>query len=179
MSLSGYEQLLAALPGQPVLISGELIRFAGGISEAILLSRLAAWSEITDDAWFTKTTAEISAATALSPSQVVDARRNLRLRELIEEVRRGLPARLFYRVNADAIMRPRLAIAAPQYRKHRIPLELRVAVLKRDGYACRRCGASDHLQADHIIPEAKGGPTTAANLQTLCRTCNQQKGVRA
>jgi HNH endonuclease len=36
-------------------------------------------------------------------------------------------------------------------------------------------GVGDHLQADH---KSKSGPTTLANLQTLCCTCNQQKGAQ-
>jgi hypothetical protein len=64
----------------------------------------------------------------------------------------------------------------------RIPAGLRHAVLKRDRYACRACGASPAkegattLEIDHIVPAAQGGPTTLDNLQTLCAACNRGKG---
>lgn len=37
---------------------------------------------------------------------------------------------------------------------------------------CARCGATEKLELDHIIPR---GPHNRENTQTLCRTCNQRK----
>ena len=60
--------------------------------------------------------------------------------------------------------------------------KLRYQVLKRDNFKCCACGASPakdpsvELHIDHIIPWAKGGKTTADNLQTLCSKCNLGKG---
>ena len=68
--------------------------------------------------------------------------------------------------------------SAEQYRKSPIPTELRWAVFRRDNYTCRQCGLQEDLQADHVVPESKGGPTTMANLQTLCGGCNRKKGNR-
>lgn len=65
-----------------------------------------------------------------------------------------------------------------------VPLKDRWAVLKNDRYRCRKCGASpssDHnveLEVDHIVPVASGGKNDLANLQTLCRNCNQGKKDR-
>ncbi len=51
--------------------------------------------------------------------------------------------------------------------------ELRSATLRRDGYACQRCGADGRtLQAHHVIPRAAGGPDALENLVTLCRPCH-------
>lgn len=61
--------------------------------------------------------------------------------------------------------------------------ELRKEVLKRDGYKCKKCGASlkkePHLllEIDHIKPIAKGGKTVKSNLQTLCWKCNRKKNT--
>ena len=33
----------------------------------------------------------------------------------------------------------------------------------------------EDLSLDHIISVAKGGPTTAGNLQVLCKPCNVKK----
>ena len=46
------------------------------------------------------------------------------------------------------------------------------------GDSCRHCGATANLQADHIIPLARGGPHCLANIQPLCRSCNTSKGAR-
>jgi HNH endonuclease/Homing endonuclease associated repeat len=65
-----------------------------------------------------------------------------------------------------------------------ISLKDRWAVLKRDNYRCRKCGASpssDHnveLEIDHIIAVTNGGKNVIGNLQTLCRNCNQGKKNR-
>lgn len=64
------------------------------------------------------------------------------------------------------------------HNKKPISFSLRWEVFKRDDFRCKHCGTRDHLRADHILPESKGGPTTLENLQTLCRTCNSKKGVK-
>lgn len=61
---------------------------------------------------------------------------------------------------------------------------LRRNILQRDGFTCKKCGASlaeePHLllEVDHIIPVSKGGLTCADNLQTLCWKCNRKKGAK-
>lgn len=57
---------------------------------------------------------------------------------------------------------------------------LRYQVLRRDGYACRYCGAKPpdvELQVDHILAEALGGRTVAENLATACGSCNNGKSA--
>lgn len=57
--------------------------------------------------------------------------------------------------------------------------KMRFSIYKRDGYRCKYCGKTDRytsLEIDHIIPIAKGGKSKYDNLQTLCRSCNKNKG---
>lgn len=65
------------------------------------------------------------------------------------------------------------------YRKDPIPNKLRWQVFQRDGHRCVECGSGEDLTVDHIVAEIRGGKTTLANLQTLCRSCNCRKGARA
>lgn len=57
--------------------------------------------------------------------------------------------------------------------------ELRLEVLKRDGYMCRKCGAnlrgvfSRHIH--HIIPLARGGTNSKSNLISLCGDCHDKE----
>lgn len=62
-------------------------------------------------------------------------------------------------------------------RKKPIPASLRLQVINRDNGRCRACGIGDRdaLQADHIVPESKGGETSLDNLQALCGVCNNRK----
>jgi 5-methylcytosine-specific restriction endonuclease McrA len=57
-------------------------------------------------------------------------------------------------------------------------MELRVAVFKRDGFACVYCGVEHHEpHCDHIIPVARGGRSDLSNLATACPRCNASKGA--
>jgi len=49
---------------------------------------------------------------------------------------------------------------------------LRNQILKRDGYRCRICGRTHHLQVHHIIPLSRGGSNDPSNLITLCVVCH-------
>lgn len=69
-----------------------------------------------------------------------------------------------------------------------VPRERKLAVWRRDKWACRYCGcavvkAVDHRShhdrvatVDHIVPLAKGGTSAKSNLVTACRRCNNDKG---
>lgn len=60
--------------------------------------------------------------------------------------------------------------------KSRIPLHraLRDFVIWRDG-ACRHCGTTEDLVADHIISRRNGGAHHPDNMQALCQGCNSVK----
>lgn len=64
----------------------------------------------------------------------------------------------------------------------KMTLELRNKILRRDGFRCVLCGASEKdgakLHVDHIMPVSKGGKTTESNLRTLCERCNFGKHDR-
>jgi len=63
-------------------------------------------------------------------------------------------------------------------RKAVIAPSVRLQVIQRDNGRCRGCGICDEdsLQADHIIPESRGGNGSLDNLQALCGVCNNRKG---
>jgi 5-methylcytosine-specific restriction endonuclease McrA len=44
------------------------------------------------------------------------------------------------------------------------------------GHRCLRCGVTEGLSVDHVIPLSCGGVNTVENLQPLCRECNSLKG---
>jgi len=56
-------------------------------------------------------------------------------------------------------------------RKGRLPADwrrIRLVVLRRDRWTCRRCGRPAN-QVDHIVP---GDDHRPANLQALCKSCH-------
>lgn len=64
----------------------------------------------------------------------------------------------------------------------RLSPAIRFAILDRDFFACRYCGArapEAKLHIDHVIPFSKGGQTLPKNLVTSCSKCNSGKGSSA
>ena len=60
-----------------------------------------------------------------------------------------------------------------------IPTAVKLAVWKRDGGCCVKCGSTDNLHFDHIIPYSKGGSSLVAeNIQLLCARHNLEKRDR-
>ena len=57
----------------------------------------------------------------------------------------------------------------------------RVNVYARDRYRCQYCGqrfAATALTYDHVVPRARGGPTSWKNIVSACTPCNGRKGNR-
>lgn len=65
------------------------------------------------------------------------------------------------------------------YRKRPICKELRQKVFDRDDNTCQYCGdTKGPFQADHVIPESRGGAATEENLVCACLPCNRSKGAK-
>ena len=57
---------------------------------------------------------------------------------------------------------------------------VREYLLEKWGRECAYCSKKDiPLQIEHIIPKAKGGSNSVANLTLACQKCNQAKGSRS
>ncbi len=54
---------------------------------------------------------------------------------------------------------------------------IRWLALRRDGFACVRCGARGRLEVDHVesIRRAPERAYDLGNLQSLCQSCHSQK----
>ena len=67
----------------------------------------------------------------------------------------------------------------PQQPRRLIPTHVKLEVWKRDHGRCVKCGATDELHFDHIIPFSRGGTSLSAdNIQLLCARHNLEKGDR-
>lgn len=48
--------------------------------------------------------------------------------------------------------------------------------LELDNYKCIKCGSTERLEVDHIVPISKGGKRYAlSNLRTLCHSCHKNR----
>ena len=68
--------------------------------------------------------------------------------------------------------------ASPERVLKVVTTKMKGEVMRRDQHCCRRCGSIFQLEVDHIRPKSRGGINQLANLQSLCRPCNQRKGAR-
>jgi len=71
---------------------------------------------------------------------------------------------------------PRTSQAEVPRQREALSIRKRFFVLKRDHFACVRCGQSGvgvRLEVHHRLPFAKGGSDHLTNLETLCYECNR------
>ncbi len=96
-TLQGLGRAVAYFPG--------LNEITGGITASLFLQQLMYWTEHTSDpdGWIYKTRADLTAELGMTRREQETARRNLKARGLIEEVKRGMPQRLNYRICLEAI----------------------------------------------------------------------------
>ena len=59
----------------------------------------------------------------------------------------------------------------------RVTQEVRAAIFERDEGKCVRCGSTDRVEVDHILPQSCGGPHISENLRLLCKSCNAGRPV--
>jgi hypothetical protein len=91
--------------GRPIYYQPELTHITGALTAGIFICNLVQWTGKQKDAagWIYKTQDELFAETGLSRREQETARKILKDRHLLEEVKRGTPARLYYRVNLDTL----------------------------------------------------------------------------
>jgi 5-methylcytosine-specific restriction endonuclease McrA len=51
-------------------------------------------------------------------------------------------------------------------------------ILEKYGHKCLKCGSTDRIQPDHVIPLARGGRNDKSNIQPLCKRCNVRKHAK-
>lgn len=105
--VSDYEVMRRLLTARPIAFHPELAIVLGGIHEALMFQQLAYWSDkgADPDGWIYKTNEEFRQETTINRYQLDKARASLVGRSVLEARRRGLPARMYYRIHWDALYR--------------------------------------------------------------------------
>ncbi|MGP0842574.1 MULTISPECIES: replication protein [Serratia] len=90
---------------RPVAFQRSFVRLGAGVTGALLLSQLVYWANRTndEDGWVYKTQEDWESETGLTRYEQEGARKKLRSLGLLIELKRGLPAQLFYKVNVDKL----------------------------------------------------------------------------
>jgi len=95
--------LLRSFSERPIAYHRIYAKISGSITAGLLLSQFMYWSSKKDDGWFYKTQREITAETEMSRTETESARRRLRTLGVVQEQRKGNPARMYYRVDVDRL----------------------------------------------------------------------------
>jgi hypothetical protein len=110
---------------RPIAFHRIFVTLAGSFTAAGMLSQALYWTRIklrdqpASDGWFYKTQAEWEEETGLTRSEQETARKHLRKTPFWGEARRGIPAKLYFRVDLDALERVLLQQPAPRpLRRH-------------------------------------------------------------
>jgi hypothetical protein len=98
-------QNLLALLDRPIAYHRILAEIGGSVTAGVFLSQAVYWSQRTDDpdGWFWKTQKEWQEETYLKRSEQEIARRELRAAGILEEKKKGVPAKLYFRLNAETL----------------------------------------------------------------------------
>lgn len=159
--------LLDSLGQRPIAFQPAYSRICGSVVGGLMLSQAMYWSDRTrdPDGWFYKSREQWEDETGLSRSEQERARRVLKTIGVLEEERRGLPARLYFRVDRDRLGEALIGVGREvslddvltTYRSHLTSLSRTglmrarklgveaeytdyAEVLKRDGMTCGICG---------------------------------------
>ena len=83
------------------------VEIAGSISAALMLSQALYWTprSSTGDGWFYKSEKQWNEETGMTRTEQEGARKKLRECDFWQEEKRGIPCRLFYRVDMDKLAR--------------------------------------------------------------------------
>lgn len=90
---------------RPIAFQRSFVKLGCGITGALLLSQAVYWSKRTNDGsgWFYKTAIEWEDETGLSVKEQQTARKRLKDAGLLLENKRGVPCKIFYRVDYKAL----------------------------------------------------------------------------
>lgn len=87
------------LVDRPIAFQRSFVRLGAGITGALLLSQIVYWQNRMDGQWFYKTQADLEEETGLTRYEQEGARKKLVSCGVLEEAKRGIPAKLYFRVN--------------------------------------------------------------------------------
>lgn len=107
--MNSIKQLLT----RPIAFHRVFVTLTGSVNAAIMLSQAYYWSDKGQDpaGWFYKTMKDWEEETGLSRTEQDNARKKLLTTNFWHEDRRGVPAKLFFRVDTEALFDSILQIA--------------------------------------------------------------------
>ena len=102
---------------RPIAFNRTFVDLGLGITGALMLSQCVYWSTRTKDSegWFYKTQAEWTEETGMTRREQETARKKLVSKGYIEEVRRGVPCKTYYRLDREALEAALMQVAQKRH----------------------------------------------------------------
>lgn len=97
--MSNFLQLV----DRPIAFQRSFVRLGVGITGALLLSQIVYWQNRMEGQWFYKTQADLEEETGLTRYEQEGARKKLVSCGVLKEEKRGIPAKLYFRVNQERL----------------------------------------------------------------------------
>jgi len=91
------------LVDRPIAFQRSFVRLGVGITGALLLSQIVYWQNRMEGNWFYKTQTDLEEETGLTRYEQEGARKKLVSCGVLEEAKRGIPAKLYFRVNQERL----------------------------------------------------------------------------
>ena len=89
----------------------------------------------------------------------------------------SIPGIIYQAVEAELITQIEAENLKKRNKRKPLSVKTRVRIMVRDGGKCLICDSPNHLEVDHIKPLLLLGTDDDENLQTLCETCHNIKGL--
>jgi hypothetical protein len=105
IAMTDRDVLQKSFTGRIVAYQADLAKALGSVTTGLFLSQILYWSDKGDDAqgWIYKTQAAIHEETGLGRREQETARKVLRRARVLHEERRGIPARMFFKIDFDVL----------------------------------------------------------------------------
>ncbi|ELM8039122.1 hypothetical protein Q2Q67_003953 [Escherichia coli] len=97
--MSNFLQLV----DRPIAFQRSFVRLGVGITGALLLSQIVYWQNRMEGNWFYKTQTDLEEETGLTRYEQEGARKKLVSCGVLEEAKRGIPAKLYFRINQERL----------------------------------------------------------------------------
>jgi hypothetical protein len=104
--MTQFKNVLALLD-RPIAYHRVFAEIGGSVTAGVFLSQAVYWSQRTknDEGWFWKTQKEWYEETYLKRREQEAARRELRAIGVLEEKKKGAPAKLYFKINAETLVK--------------------------------------------------------------------------
>lgn len=166
---SDLRMRLQELAGSPVAVYPAFRKTLGlNASAAQFLSQALYWFERTQDGWFYKTNAEWFEETGLTVTEVEGARKKMAALGILSEKRKGVPQKLYYRLDVDrltAMLSGAIAIPEPVNTGRSIPRKPRNQFPENMGIESHKTSELIPRKHGNYCPENMG--TITKNTQEI------------